>query len=236
MDSRRVLSSLYTVTQTLTISQRWAKYIDPVNGTRQDAAHRYIHPLMQSGKYPNLHLLLESKVSRVLFDENKKAVGVEYEPAQAFQPQIGLSKTPTSTVKAKKMVVVSAGALGTPSVLERSGIGSAKILKDLDIDLISELPGVGENYQDHHLLLYPYKTSLKADDTIDGLLSGRKDFAAAVGSKDPLLGWNAIDLCSKLRPNEAELKEMGSEFKELWAKDFEEQTDRPLMLMGVINA
>jgi alcohol oxidase len=52
---------------------------------------------------------------------------------------------------------------------------------------------VGEEYQDHHLLLYPYRTkNLDAEETLDGILSGRKDFVKALGEKDPMLGWNGI--------------------------------------------
>lgn len=131
-------------------------------GKRQDAAHRYIHPLLQSGDYPNLHILIESKVIRVLFDESSppKAIGVEYKPNKNAQPEIGLSKPVHSIIKAKKLVVVSSGALGTPQILERSGVGNPEILKKLDIPVVADVPGVGENYQDHNLLLYPYKTNL----------------------------------------------------------------------------
>jgi alcohol oxidase len=52
---------------------------------------------------------------------------------------------------ARKLVVVSAGALGTPQILERSGVGHPVILNKLGIPVVSDLPGVGENYQDHQL-------------------------------------------------------------------------------------
>ncbi|PNY26834.1 Alcohol oxidase [Tolypocladium capitatum] len=210
---------------------RWLRYIGP-DGKRQDAAHRYIHPLMASGKYPNLHLLVESRVSRVIFD-GRRATGVEYVPSATIQSATGLSKAGRSAIEAKKLVVVSSGALGTPSILERSGVGNADLLKELDIPLVSDLPGVGEEYQDHHLLLHPYKTSLKADETLDGLLSGRLDFAAALGNKDPILGWNGIDIASKLRPSEEEVAHLGPEFQELWDRDFKEQKERPMMLIAV---
>merc|ERR1711988_967525 len=213
---------------------RWARYVCP-EGKRQDAAHRYVHPLMASGNYPNLHILVESKVRRVIFDGNK-ATGIEYEPAVSSQPSIGLSKKVVSNVKARKLVVVSSGALGSPSVLERSGIGGAELLKSLDIPVVSDLPGVGEDYQDHHLLLYPYKSNLKPDETLDGLLSGRLDFATAIQEKNPLLGWNGIDVCSKVRPTEDEVAELGSEFKDLWDRDFKNKPERPLMLMGVVSS
>ena len=94
----------------LTCLQKWAKYISP-DGKRQDAAHTYIHPLMQSGDYPNLHLLVNSKVSRVLFDENKHATGVEYVPSATSEPVTGVKTNQTFTVTAKRMVVVASGAL-----------------------------------------------------------------------------------------------------------------------------
>lgn len=149
---------------------------------------------MQDGKHPNLHLLVESKVVRVIFDNSTppRAVGIEYVPNPAFQPQTSLSKPIPKTIKARKLVVVSAGALGTPQVLERSGVGSPEILSKLDIPVVADVPGVGENYQDHHLILYPYRTSLEDGETLDGILSGRKDFAKALQEKDPILGWNGI--------------------------------------------
>jgi alcohol oxidase len=164
------------------------------DGRRQDAAHRYVHPLLQDGKHPNLHILLESKVLRVLFDESTppRAIGIEYKPNAEHQPELSLSKPVHKTVKAKKLVVVSAGALSTPQILERSGVGNSELLKKHDIPVVSDLPGVGENYQDHHLLLYPYKSSLGEAETLDGLLSGRKDFVKALTEKDPMLGWNGI--------------------------------------------
>lgn len=51
---------------------------------------------------------------------------------------------------------------------------------------------------DHHLLLYVYKTSLDESETIDNIISGRKDFAKALEAKDPQLGWNAIGKDSPL--------------------------------------
>jgi alcohol oxidase len=71
-------------------------------------------------------------------------------------------------------------------------VGNAEILKKVNIPVVADVPGVGERYQDHNLMLYPYKCSLDAAETLDGILSGRKDFAKALSEKDPLLGWNGI--------------------------------------------
>jgi alcohol oxidase len=191
---------------------------------------------MQSGDYPNLHLLVDSKVTRVLFDGNKRATGIEYTPSATSQPVTGVNGSPTFKVTAKKMVVVSSGALGTPSVLERSGVGNKDILSKLDIPVVSDLPDVGENYQDHHLVLYPYKTSLKPEKTIDGFLAGRKDFGESIQNNDPMLGWNAIDISSKIRPTDKEIEAMGPQFKEHWDKDFKDRPTRPVMLTGVVQS
>jgi alcohol oxidase len=211
--------------------ERWLRYVSP-EGKRQDTAHTYLHPKLEDGKHSNLHVLVESKVVRVLFDETKRAVGVEYTPNPEFQAVIGLTAHPVKTVKARKLVVVTCGALGTPPVLERSGLGDSKILARAGVKCVEELRGVGKDYQDHHLLLYPYRTSLAQDQTIDHILSGRTDAAELIKNKDPVLGWNAIDLSSKLRPTEADVD---AEFRKAWDKDFKDMPNRPLMLLGVIQ-
>ncbi|CAG8957498.1 hypothetical protein HYFRA_00011480 [Hymenoscyphus fraxineus] len=216
---------------------RWHRYVSP-DGKRQDAAHRYIHPLLQSGNYPNLHILLESKVVKVLFDESSppRAIGVEYKSNPTAQPEMALSKPLHRTIKAKKLVVVSSGALGTPQILERSGIGNPEILKKLDIPLIVDLPGVGEQYQDHNLILYPYKTNMDEGQTLDGFLSGRKELAAALEAKDPMTGWNGIDFAGKLRPSDEDIAALGPEFQQDWDRDFKPFPSKPLMLLGSVNA
>ena len=50
-------------------------------------------------------------------------------------------------VKAKRLVVVSAGAMGSPLILERSGIGRKDVLEELGVHVVSEIPGVGNEYQ-----------------------------------------------------------------------------------------
>lgn len=129
----------------------------------------------------------------MLFDKESaggppRATGVEY-TASETAPE---GTTGRSVVNAKKLVVVSAGALGTPQILERSGVGNTKILEKLGIPVVSDVPGVGEGYQDHHVVLYPYKTSLAPEETIDGILSGRMDVPTEMAKNNPILGWNGI--------------------------------------------
>ncbi|KAF2025401.1 alcohol oxidase-like protein [Setomelanomma holmii] len=214
--------------------ERWHRYVSP-DGKRQDTAHRYLHPKLEDGQHKNLHVLVESKVVRVVFDDNKRAVGVEYTPNPEFQAVIGLTGHPTKTVKARKLVVVTCGACGTPPVLERSGLGDSKFLARAGVKVVEELRGVGKDYQDHHLLLYPYRTNLNPDQTIDRILSGRVDAAELIKNNDKILGWNAIDISSKLRPTEEDVDALGPEFREAWDRDFKDIPNRPLMLCGVIQ-
>lgn len=177
---------------------------------------------------------METKVARVLFDDNKRATGIEYLPNPQFQPQVPLSKPIPGTVQAKKLVVLSAGALGTPQILERSGVGDKELLSKLDIPVVAHLPGVGDKYQDHNLVMQVIKTSLKENETIDAVIAGRFDVERAIQEGDPFLGWNAVDTAAKLRPTEAEVAQMGPEFQEVWDRDFKNHPERPLMLMGTI--
>ena len=87
----------------------------------------------------NLHLRTNSKVSRVIF-EGQTAVGVAYVHSRNRAHKGELHET---IVKARKCVVISSGTLGTPQILERSGVGDANLLKKLDIKVVSDLPGVG---------------------------------------------------------------------------------------------
>jgi choline dehydrogenase-like flavoprotein len=93
------------------------------------------------------------------------------------------------------MVVLSAGANGTPLILERSGVGQKEILERAGVPLVEELDGVGHDYQDHHLTLYAYRTNLNKRDTINAFSDGRIDVAQAIKDTDELLGTNAMDAC-----------------------------------------
>jgi len=75
---------------------------------------------------------------------DKRAVGVEFTSDPVSCPDMDQS---LSTVRASKLVVISAGAFGSPTILERSGIGAESILERCDIEQVANLPGVGENYQ-----------------------------------------------------------------------------------------
>lgn len=211
---------------TVNRSMRALRYVSP-EGKRQDTATIYLHPRLLDGKHPHLHVVVESQVERILFDDHKKAVGVIYRPNPAFCPN-----PKPRTIKARRMVVLSCGSLGSPLVLERSGVGNTEIVKRSGVELVADLPGVGENYDDHHMMVYAYKSSLGPTETLDGVVAGRSNPRDMIMQNDPLLGWNGIDVQAKVRPSEAEVLSLGPQFQEAWDKEFKSHPEKPLMLMA----
>lgn len=213
--------------------ERSLRYVSP-EGKRQDAAHTFLHPRLQDGKHPNLHVLVETKVIRVVFDEDNRACGVEVTPNPAFQLELAPTTHPKVVIKARKLVVVSCGANGTPSVLERSGIGAKDILNDAGVPVVADLPGVGSNLQDHHLALLPYKTALGPRETGDFWISGRSKTEDLTKDNDKILGWNMVEVGMKMQPSQEDVATFDADLLAAWKKDFESHPNRPLMLMGAI--
>ncbi|KAF9521832.1 alcohol oxidase [Crepidotus variabilis] len=215
-------------------SEIWAKYINRHTGRRSDAATAYVHSVMDVQS--NLFLRVNSRVSRVIFEGNT-AVGVAFVHSRNRAHQGELRET---IVRARKCVVLSSGTLGTPQILERSGVGNATLLKELNIDVVSDLPGVGEQYQDHYTTLTIYRASNETI-TTDDFLRGDKEtqdriFAQWENTPEKaLLSSNAIDAGFKIRPTEEELKEMGPEFNELWDKYFKDKPDKPVMFGSIVS-
>ncbi|KAL8292873.1 hypothetical protein RQP46_000567 [Phenoliferia psychrophenolica] len=211
----------------------WAKYISAITGRRSDAAHAYIHPVRKI--QTNLHLRCNAKASRVIF-EGTKAVGVAY-----VSPRDYSHADPKETIiMARKLVVLGSGTLGTPQILERSGVGSAKLLRSLGIPVISDLPGVGEEYQDHYTTLQIFRASEETT-TLDAFLRGDQEVqtkafeAWEVAPHKSLLASNAIDAGFKLRPTEEELAEMGPEFNAFFEKYFRDKPDKPVMFGSIVS-
>jgi choline dehydrogenase len=103
-------------------------------GRRLSASRAYLHPVMRR---PNLQVETRAFVSRVLF-EGKRAVGVE----------IWMNGGHTQKITGKE-VILSGGAINSPQLLQLSGVGNAAELEALGIQIVQDLPGVGENLQDH---------------------------------------------------------------------------------------
>lgn len=211
---------------------RAKRFISP-DGKRQDVASAYLRPRLRDGKHPNLHVLVESQVSRILIDESKKASGVEFSPNPIFHTD-GLEEPPRR-VKARKLVIASSGACGTPPLLERSGVGDSKILTNIGVRVLVDLPGVGKGYEDHHLLVYPYFSNLAPLDTLDKFIYGSQETQEEmIKTKHKMLGWNAQDIQGKVRPTEAEVAALGPDFQAAWDREFKPIPDKPLAIISVI--
>jgi choline dehydrogenase len=110
---------------------------DPVTGKnrRSSAADGLLWAPQQHR--PKLTVLATHKVGKVLFDKKLTATGVAFSPTNATSPAGSMK------VYARKGVILSAGSLATPPILERSGIGSWDVLKAAGIHKLVDLPGVG---------------------------------------------------------------------------------------------
>lgn len=93
---------------------------------------------------PNYELITESKVTKVELEDGR-ATGVTFQRMEN-------NETSEYTVKADREVIVSAGAVHSPQILQLSGIGPKTLLESAGIDTVLDLPGVGQNFQDHPTL------------------------------------------------------------------------------------
>ena len=104
-------------------------------GRRVSTARAFLLPAAAEG---GIDIRTNAQAVALLF-ENKRAVGVRY-------AQGGVERT----VTARREVILSSGAINSPALLQRSGIGPGALLSGLGIPLVHELPGVGENLRDHY--------------------------------------------------------------------------------------
>jgi choline dehydrogenase len=112
------------------------------NGRRCSAAVAYLHPAMVRS---NLRVETKALASRVIF-EGKRAVGVAF-------VQDGV----TRIARADKEVILAGGAINSPQLLQLSGVGPAALLREHGIEVIHDLPGVGENLQDHFVVAETFR-------------------------------------------------------------------------------
>ncbi len=133
------------------------------NGRRLSAARAYLHPVMSR---PNLQVETRAFVTRILFD-GTRAVGVEYTRG----------KGPAQRAMAGE-VVLCGGAINSPQTLQLSGVGAADDLRALGIEPVVDLPGVGQNLQDH-LEVYIQYTCLQPVSVQPGMKMWRRPFIGA---------------------------------------------------------
>ncbi len=115
------------------------------HGRRFSAKNAYLDPVR--GRRKNLHVETHAFAGRVLI-ENGRAVGVAY-----------MKHGKEHIVRARREVILAAGAVQSPQLLELSGIGQGELLQKLGIDVVHEREGVGENLQDHYISRLSWRLS-----------------------------------------------------------------------------
>ncbi|MBC2652783.1 choline dehydrogenase [Novosphingobium flavum] len=114
------------------------------NGRRSSTARGYLDV---ARRRPNLSIVTHALADRILF-AGKRAVGLRW-----------LRRDVPCEARAAREVVVCSGAIASPQLLQRSGVGPADLLRELDVEIVNALPGVGENLQDHLEMYIQYACS-----------------------------------------------------------------------------
>ncbi|MBL8583087.1 MAG: GMC family oxidoreductase N-terminal domain-containing protein [Rhizobiaceae bacterium] len=137
--------------------------VNQQRGIRWNAAKGFLRPALRR---PNLRLVTEALVQRLLLSDRRVA-GVRFRQGDAVHEAL-----------ADAEVLLAAGAINSPKLMELSGIGRSDVLGELGIDVAHALPGVGENLQDHLQIRTVYKVSgVKTLNTVAGNAFGKARIA-----------------------------------------------------------
>ena len=109
------------------------------HGRRVSSARAFLHPAMHKNR--SLTVRANAHATRVLF-EGRKAIGVRYAPGGERGAEID--------IRARREVVLSAGAVATPKLLQISGVGPVEVLRDIGVPIVRPHEGIGNNLQDHY--------------------------------------------------------------------------------------
>jgi choline dehydrogenase len=131
-------------------------HIDVKDGVRQGSLVSYLEPALNR---PNLTLRTNAQATELLWS-GKQCVGVAYKQNKPGAPQgegrtlpgVDEAQPGSGLVRANAEVIVCAGAIESPKLLLLSGLGGAEQLRQFDIPVVSDLPGVGENFHNHVLV------------------------------------------------------------------------------------
>lgn len=155
------------------------------NGRRASTAHTYLDPAKPR---PNLTIVTHALVHKVLL-QGKQAVGVQYAHRKKIQQ-----------ASVRKEVLLSAGSIGSPHILQLSGIGPKQVLEQAGIACQHDLPGVGQNLQDHLEFYFQFKC--KQPITLNGELDLWSKFKIGVRwvlTKKGLGATNHFESCGFIR-------------------------------------
>ena len=134
--------------------------VNQKDGLRWNTAKAFLRPAMQRS---NLTVWTKTQTERVLL-EGRQARALVVHP-KGSEPR---------TVGARREIILSAGSIGSPQILELSGIGDSSRMKELGVQPLHDLPGVGENLSDHLQVRAAFKVSgVKTLNTVSATLAGR---------------------------------------------------------------
>ncbi|WP_298822728.1 GMC family oxidoreductase N-terminal domain-containing protein [uncultured Roseibium sp.] len=137
--------------------------VNQKNGVRWNTARGFLKPAL---KRPNLRLITYAETQNLVLD-GKRVRGVRFQ-----------HKGRSLTALAEREVLLAAGAINSPKIMELSGIGSGQILKNQGIDVLHEQAGIGENLQDHLQIRTVYKVkNVKTLNTLANSLFGKAKIA-----------------------------------------------------------
>ncbi|KAK0472435.1 hypothetical protein IW261DRAFT_1665062 [Armillaria novae-zelandiae] len=196
----------------------WPESEEGNNLSSESVNHHYLY----NSESKNLSMFDGTRVKRVIF-EGTQAVGIKYVFDKQVYPD---SEQTVHTVQASRLVVISAGAMGSSLILKRSGIGAASIWGKFSIKQVVDFPSMGKEYNgkslDHPFLITPY------------IVDANMVTTEALSSKDPelwsellhqwdtngsgLMGGNGVEAAIKMCPRQDELKELGPDFQEYWER------------------
>ncbi|KAI1391511.1 putative GMC oxidoreductase [Hypoxylon trugodes] len=153
--------------------------VDPIEKQRYHVARAYYDPIKDR---KNLHVRTGAPVDKIIF-EGTKAVGVQYQ-----------YEAETKVATAGKEIILSAGALQSPKLLELSGVGSKSLLTKHGIEAVKDLEGVGENLMDHPVCDIGFE-AVDDVDTLDAL-ARQEPKAIEEAMNDGLLTSSAMKTCA----------------------------------------
>jgi len=119
-------------------------HVNQKRGVRWNTSKAFLRPVMDR---PNLTILTHAQAMRIRFD-GRRATGVEVR-----------DKAGAASAAARREVILASGTIGSPQLLQLSGIGPAALLQKLGVPVVHELKGVGENLQDHLQIRLAFKVS-----------------------------------------------------------------------------
>ena len=169
----------------------WLQY-STKNGLRSSTASGYLKSVR---KLKNLKILKRAEVEKIIFDK-KRAVGVKYRLNNILKE-----------AKANSEVILAAGPINSPKLLELSGIGNGNLLRTHGIVTKHHLPGVGENLTDHLQTRITYETNLKVtvNDVLNNRFRGAIEFLRYLIKRDGLMSIASATVQSLMRSKSSNL-------------------------------